>query len=110
MLGAADDLELSGVPLPSFALRPLIAESLGVGAGAGFLPIGRLTGGVGALGLAFAAAPFTAGGGGGGARTVATGGGGGGCGSSLTYADGAQPSSPVSSFLVSHHPMQVSNC
>ena len=107
MLGAADDLELSGVPLPSFALNPLIAESLGVGTSAGFLPIGRLTGGTGGLGLAFAAAPFTAGGGGGGARAVATGGG---CGSSLTYADGAQPSSPVSSFLVSHHPMPISDC
>lgn len=98
-----DDLELSGVALSLSTLDTLIAESLDPGVGASFFPMGRLFGGTGGPGFVLAAVPFaTGGGGGGGDRIAATVGGG--CGSSLRYADGAQPCSPEPSFFANHQP------
>ena len=80
-LGVLEDLELSGVAASLSTLRPLIAESLGPGMGAGFLAIGRLLGGIGGPGFVLAAVvPFVVvgGGGGGGDRITTAGGGGGG--------------------------------
>lgn len=80
---------------------PAIGLFAGGAGGAGFFPTGLLAGGGGPA--PFLLVPF-AGGGGGGGGTDLTAGGGGLAGSSLRYADGTQPCSALSIFLVSHQP------
>ena len=80
---------------------------------AGFLPMGRLLGGMGGPGFVFVAVPFVVvatGGGGGGGDRMAAATGGGAWGSSLRYAEGAHPCSPESSFLESHQPRGMLIC